>query len=117
MGDISACFDREEFACSCGCGFDTVDAELLVILDKVRFHFDRPVMINSGCRCPSHNGAVGGAVRSQHVLGRAADIVVMDIDPDAVATYLDSINAPGIGRYNNFTHVDSRSSRGARWAG
>tara|TARA_R110002012_G_scaffold263287_3_gene446011 strand:+ start:236 stop:586 length:351 start_codon:yes stop_codon:yes gene_type:complete len=114
---IGKFFLREEFACNCNCGFDTVDTELITILDKVRMHFAKPVTITSGCRCPEYNGKVGGALRSQHVLGRAADIQVKDTDPADVAAYLEDIQAPGVGRYNTFTHVDSRSSRGARWKG
>jgi hypothetical protein len=29
MGDLSENFSRREFECSCGCGMDTVDAQLL----------------------------------------------------------------------------------------
>ena len=76
MGDLSEHFSREEMACKCGCGLDTVDAELLSLLEKIRAHFDRPITINSGCRCEAHNRAVGGSKNSQHLIGRAADIVV-----------------------------------------
>ena len=58
----------------------------------------------------------GGAKKSQHLLGRAADIVVRNVSPDVVATYLEQQYpfAYGIGRYATFTHIDSRSQR-RRW--
>lgn len=118
MGDLSEHFNRDEFECKCTqCGFDTVDVGLINLLEAVRNHFGKPVIISSGCRCEAHNKAEGGSLKSQHLLGRAADIVVADTSPDAVATFLEVFGAQGIGRYNSFTHVDSRSGRTARWKG
>lgn len=111
---ISEHFKREEFACQCGCGFDTVDCDLLEILEAVREHFDKPVMVTSGCRCPEHNKSVGGAPTSFHIYGRAADIVVKDVWPSEVYAYLDNYATPGLGLYSGWVHVDSRSGRG-RW--
>lgn len=112
MGDLSTHFSRREFACRCGCGFDTVDAELLAVLEEVRQHFDAPVVITSGCRCASHNQRVGGSPGSQHLLGRAADIQVRGVAPAAVAQHLEELYPGrfGIGRYATFTHIDTRNS-------
>jgi len=52
---LSKHFYRDEFACQCGCGFDTVDHELVKILEDVRKTFNAPVHISSGCRCEKHN--------------------------------------------------------------
>ena len=120
MGDISRNFSRVEFECSpteCGCGFDTIDAGLVNILEQVRFKFKQaPVTINSGCRCEAHNFDVGGAVYSKHLKGRAADFVVSGVHADTVADYLIATypGKYGIGRYNGRTHVDSRDGE-ARW--
>lgn len=110
MGDLSPHFDRREFRCKDGCGFDTVDAELLEVLESVRQHFDAPVTINSACRCAPHNQRVGGSPKSQHLYGRAADIVVRGVAPNDVAGWLERtyLGRLGIGRYDTFTHVDSR---------
>jgi len=118
MGDLSKHFNRAEFACRCGCGFDTVDSELVRILENVREHFATPVRITSGCRCNEYNERVNGAYKSQHKQGRAADIV-LDVEPDVVADYLAIIRVVGgVGRYSTFTHVDSRTTdRPARWKG
>lgn len=117
MGDLSLNFNRKEFACKCGCGFDTVDHGLVVILEDVRRHFEKPIKINSGCRCRAHNEAEGGSNGSQHTKGRAVDFVVSGVNPDLVAVYLARVcfGRYGIGQYNGRTHVDSRTNGPARW--
>jgi len=118
MGDLGKGFNRAEFACPCGCGFDTVDTELMPVLQDVREQFGQPVTINSGCRCPQYNRSVGGALSSQHLKGRAADITVKDVPPSIVQQYLlDKYSERlGIGEYMGFTHIDTRTGR-ARWSG
>lgn len=116
MSRVSTNFQRGEFACRCGCGFDTVDAGTLEIVQAVRTHFGRPVRINSGCRCPAHNRSVGGAASSQHVLARAADIAVEGVSPDAVHDWIaDTYPEASLGLYRTFTHVDTRTEGPARW--
>lgn len=118
MTRISPDFQRHEFACRCGCGFDTIDARTLEIVQAVRDHFGVPVTINSGCRCSSHNREIGGATHSQHLVGRAADIVVDGVAPDTVHTWIEShFPAASLGRYATFTHVDTRTDGPARWNG
>jgi uncharacterized protein YcbK (DUF882 family) len=111
-------FNRSEFACSCGCGFDAVDIELLEVLEDIREHFDTPVVINSACRCETHNATVGGKPNSQHRFGKACDIIVKDITNERVQDYvLDKYpNSKGIGTYTSFTHIDVRENK-ARWRG
>lgn len=112
---LSEYFDRSEFACKCGCGFDTVDVELLRVLEKVRHHFGQPITITSGCRCSDHNKKVGGTPTSQHLLGRAADISVKNVLPPVVQAHLEGrYKGYGIGKYNDFTHIDTRGQK-ARW--
>ena len=66
-------FRPEEFKCPC-CG-QGQPAQLLVLwLDLFRAAWGGPVKINSGFRCAAHNAEVGGAERSRHLLGCAADI-------------------------------------------
>jgi uncharacterized protein YcbK (DUF882 family) len=107
-------FSRAEFACRCGCGFDTVDYELLRVLEYIREHFGKAVTVNSGCRCPEHNLAVGGGANSQHLLGRAADIVVDGIAHELVHELAEQIEVGGLGAYDTFTHIDTRVGY-ARW--
>ena len=116
MGDLSLNFSRSEFACKCGCGFDEIDPETVNVLQAVRDFFDRPIKVNSGCRCKAHNESVGSTDTSRHVAGDASDIVVQGVDSDLVVEYLDELNGDelGIGTYETFVHVDTRGTR-ARW--
>ena len=109
-------FTRSEFACRCGCGGDAVDAELLKVLEDIRRHFNRPVNVNSGYRCITHNRRSGGKDSSQHLLGKAADIEVSGVSPGDVRDYLyhKYPDRYGIGAYLDFTHIDVRSNK-ARW--
>lgn len=121
MEKIGSHFTRSEFACNCGCGFDTVDVELMPILEYVRHHFDKPVTINSGCRCPAYNEKIGGSKNSQHTRGRAVDIRVLGHTPAEVAEVVEQIldGWGGLGIYpnKNFVHIDTRSNGPARWRG
>lgn len=109
-------FKRLEYACKCGCGFDTVDYELDIVMDDVRNNFGSPIVINRGASCVSHNLGVGGAIDSQHLYGKACDFYVKGVHEDDVVEYLEVRyhNKYGIGRYNGRTHIDVRPTR-ARW--
>jgi uncharacterized protein YcbK (DUF882 family) len=113
---LSEHFSRSEFECSCGCGFATVDVELIKLLEEVREHFGKPITVNSSARCALHNEAVGGAAGSKHKLGIAADIVVKEVAPVGVYAYINETypDKYGLGLYNHFTHVDVREDK-ARW--
>ena len=43
------------------------------LLEPVRAHYGKPVIIHSGYRCYELNKAVGGNANSQHMLGQAVD--------------------------------------------
>lgn len=73
-GRLSAHFTADELACP-HCGACFVTDELVAGLERLRSIVGRPVTLRSGYRCPQHNHAVGGAEDSQHVYGRAADLV------------------------------------------
>ena len=89
-----------------------VATELLNVLEKIRNHFNAPVIINSGYRTPSWNSKVNGASNSYHCKGMAADIVVKGHSSKEVAKYADSImEQGGVIKYTNFTHIDVREER------
>lgn len=112
---ISEHFTRSEFKCPC-CDFDTVDVELIKLLEDLRDCYNRPILISSGSRCPTHNARVGGSKRSQHKYGKAADIVVVGVHENEVADYLEKLYPAkyGIGHYPGRTHIDVRTKK-ARW--
>jgi uncharacterized protein YcbK (DUF882 family) len=118
-------FERDEFACECGCGFDVADSELLDVLEGLRHEFGKPVIITGGNRCISHNEKVQKEAnenykpfssKSQHIFGKAVDFKIEDVHEDKVARYLENEypNTYGIGRYNGRTHIDVRKNK-ARW--
>ena len=109
-------FKRYEMACPCGCGFDAMDEELMDVLDDIRDHFGQPVHVTSGCRCWRHNASINGAPGSQHVFGKAADVVVEGTQPWDVQRYVrvKYHDKYGIGLAKDFTHIDVRGNK-ARW--
>lgn len=113
---ITANFSTSEFAChGRGCCTQTkINEELPKILQKIRDHFNAPISVTSAYRCQTHNRNIGGATRSRHCAGDAADIVVKGVAPREVAKYAESIGVLGIGLYETandgyFVHVDTRN--------
>ena len=51
------------------------------ILDPLREAYGKPIVVSSGYRSPKLNKAVGGAAKSQHVTGQAADIHTLSDTP------------------------------------
>lgn len=120
MGDLSENFSRWEFKCKCNnCSCDTVDSFLLAVLEVIRDHFGKPVAVSSGHRCKQHNADEGGGEDSQHLDGRAADISIKDVSPHAIAREANALlhGMGGIGLYENFVHIDTRTNGPARWEG
>ena len=108
---LSTNFKSNEFDCkgnNC-CTKTKIDSKLVDYLQKIRNHFEKPITINSGYRCAKHNKTVGGASSSRHTKGMAVDIVVKDIKPSEVAKYAESIGIKGIGLYDTFVHIDTRT--------
>ena len=88
---LSANFTVAEFACKDGSDPVFVDSSLAALLQKIRDHFGRPVVITSGYRTVAHNKSVGGAAYSQHLYGRAADIRVQGIPVEQLAAYAETL--------------------------
>lgn len=111
-GKLSEHFKASEFQCKDKTEGLLVAAELIETLEKIRSHFNEPVIINSGYRTPSWNSRINGASNSYHCKGMAADIVVKKHNSKEVAKYADSImEQGGIIKYTNYVHIDVREKR------
>lgn len=58
------------------------------LLEPLRAHFGKPVVIHSGYRCPDLNAAIGGSSTSQHPKGEAADFHVVGVSLQEVFDWI-----------------------------
>ena len=117
-------FNLSEFECKCGCVMpEFVKKNVIELAENLQVLRDVVGRLDptNGYRCKEHNADVGGAVNSQHLKGKAADIKSKTLSPKEIATIVDDLmknekfKLGGVGIYNTFTHVDIRGSR-ARWS-
>ena len=121
---LSKNFNLSEFECKCGCEMpqDVLEnvKEVAKQLQFIRNQVEKPIKINSAYRCLEHNRSIGSNDTSQHVLGKAVDIVIAEFIPIEVNNLLDvfiesgDIKQGGLGLYNTFVHYDIRGTK-ARW--
>ncbi len=101
---------------------------LCQVLEKIREACGgRRVTILSGFRSHAHNQAVGGASKSMHMEGKAADITVdgmapSDVHAKTLELYREAkIAIGGLGKYSGWVHVDIREQHPvghlAQWTG
>lgn len=116
-------FKKQEFACKCGkyCnGYPVdIDMNMVKIADQIRVKIGKPITINSGLRCKTHNANVGGVSNSQHLYGNAADLgCPSGCTPAQMASIAEEImgDTGGIGIYSWGIHIDTRSTK-SRWNG
>jgi uncharacterized protein YcbK (DUF882 family) len=94
--------------------------ELALNLQVLRDFLGEPLRINSAYRSEAHNKSVGGSSKSQHLLGKASDLRVKDLDSDDLYHIIEALISEGkmkeggLGLYNSFVHYDTRGTR-ARW--
>ena len=100
-------FKESEFSFKCGCGFNVMKKEFILLLDIAREKAKTPFKINCGCRCSAHNKNVGGVQDSAHIKGLAVDIHAED--NTARFKIVSALLAVGFKRvliYGTFVHVD-----------
>jgi uncharacterized protein YcbK (DUF882 family) len=89
-------------------------------LQVLRDYLGKPIKVNSGYRSPLYNIKIGGAKNSQHLFGKASDIVVDGYTPQQVFDAIETLQARGemaiggLKAYGAFTHYDIRG-HSARW--
>ena len=103
-------FTKEEFDCQCGCGNgDIVISDKLVYeLEHVRKIYGKPMRINSGIRCLSHNRNIGSRDTSSHIKGLAVDISCTNMGTrlELVKKLLRDGEFTRVGMHKDFIHVD-----------
>lgn len=120
-------FDLSEFECKCNnCKMpENVLSNIIKLSNELQFlrnYVDRPIKINSAYRCIEHNKKIGGAYNSQHLLGKASDIVIQSVHPFKTYELINELIdmslmlQGGLGKYKKFTHYDIRKTK-ARWMG
>lgn len=116
---LSENFKVSDFKSKDGSDIILINPQLIVLLEKIRKHFGKPVSIVSGYRTPSYNSNIKGAAKnSQHMYGNAADIQIPGVSPKEIYDWLSGWHKGGLGVYPTFTHIDVRDTVGqplARW--
>ena len=115
---LSEHFKVYEFRCKDNTDPIFISGDLVAILERIRNHFKKPVVINSGYRNVAYNRMIGGAKNSMHMYGLAADIHINGVSPKEIASFAETLMPyyGGIGIYDNFCHIDVRYVK-SRWNG
>jgi uncharacterized protein YcbK (DUF882 family) len=125
MDNITPNFRLQEFACHDGTPYpgewiESRLAPLCEALEILRATLREPVLVVSGYRTPGWNRQIKGARNSQHLHGRAVDIVCRHQRPEGIYARLialiaeGSIPDGGVHLYGGFVHYDQRGHK-ARW--
>ena len=95
--------------------------ELAKNLQVLRDEVKKPIKITSGYRPAELNAKIGGATKSRHITGEAADFKIEGYTPKQVAAIIEKLIAAGkmkqggLGTYSTWVHYDVRGTA-ARWA-
>jgi hypothetical protein len=102
-----------------GAPYARISVELIDALEEIIASTDAAIYILSGYRHPARNALpeIGGSGESQHMAGRAADLMSPDLSAlDLAELVLMALGCEiGLGLYANSIHVDVRGRR-AVWA-
>ena len=117
MGDLTANFDLEEYACKCGCGRADIKTELVNKVQEVRDILGRSIRINSGFRCERHNGNIGASETSSHIGGWAADLQTKGSAAryELLTVIMQVFDRVGIAKNFNHVDVDANKTAGVVW--
>lgn len=100
-----------EFTCKCGCGFNDISLALMCKLETAREIAGVPFIINSGCRCETHNKAIKGSKNSFHIKGLAVDIkATNNYTRMKILKGLLNAGFNSIIIYSDWIHVDIRNN-------
>lgn len=108
-------FKLSEYQSKDGADLVLVYPDTVALAQRMRNRLGESILINSAYRSPAHNKAVGGVSNSQHVFGRAMDLVIPSRTPSFVAKQAEALGARCTIIYAGFCHVDMR--KGNRYYG
>lgn len=108
-------FKPEEFKCDCGhcTGYPNYMRQVeLKHLQRIRNHYDRPMIVTSGLRCKYANGNSTGSINnSLHLVGRACDFYMAGVT-DTLANRKKSIKWIKKQENHHYTYGNGYNSNG-----
>ena len=115
LGDLSTNFWKREFKCPCKkCRRKKIRVSQLLLfkLEMLRIALgNKPIIINSGNRCPEYNASISGHPNSAHIPkpeGQAADVRVKGVKPIDIGLAAEKIGGLRIGIARTYVHLDVR---------
>lgn len=116
---VATNFKVKEFACNDGSDPIFIHNLLPKALQFIRNEFKKPLIINSAFRTANYNKQCGGASKSYHLYGMAADIHIQGVDQRELALCCERALSyvgvqGGVGLYKSFVHIDVRPVK-YRW--
>lgn len=116
MAQLTPHFSVEEFKCH-HCGREGIDIAVPQALEKLRDIVGKPIVVNSGYRCPQHPVEAAKSEPGMHSKGKAADVHVVGMT--ARQLYAEAVKIPefhgfGVDDEGGYIHVDIRETP-ARW--
>lgn len=109
-------FSAKELACHC-CGVIQMDMRFAAMLPALRARWDKPLQLNSVCRCPAHNTREKGHPDSLHLIRNdkwktygtmAADVRWRSWETEEKLRFARLAHEMGfrVGLHDGFCHVD-----------
>lgn len=104
-------FSIKEIACK-GDGLILIHSPSLDKLQLFRDMVNCPVILNSAFRSKEYNKQIGGAPKSQHLLGRAFDVRITEkLTREKIHLNAKLAGFTGFGDYDTFVHIDTGPAR------
>jgi hypothetical protein len=78
------------------------------VLEPLRVALRKPIRVSSGYRCPRVNTKIGGASKSQHMQGEAADIQASSMGVEDLYLFIKNSDLPFdqlIQEFDNWVHI------------